>query len=181
MACQWQKICDRAPFAGRCAHVGDTWGATDNAHYTLRNLAYLAHLLEKRYPPYTKWLGTSLSELSVGNQLAQINEQVLRAQDWSTKEDAVLRAYTLIGELHNSINTLPRISLDEITFHGRPYRMIDIDAAVRTLKDKIEDPKIKELSLSECAVWQLAEYDTALCRVEFMKAYRAILKSGALH
>jgi hypothetical protein len=180
MACQWQKLFEKAPFAGRCAHVGDAWGCADNASETMRNLVYLAHLLERRYPPYAKWLGTSLRELPIGEKLIAIADRERSAPSWPEREDALLAAYQLLATLHNRIEGLPRVSTEPTTFHSRPYRMIDIEAIVNALRAEIADPAIRGLSLSECAVWQMVNYDLALCNREFSKAYRAIIASGAL-
>lgn len=180
MACQWQKLLERAPFAGRCAHVGDMWGAADNSTETMRNLVYTAHLLEKRYPPYTKWLGTSLKELSIGQELLDLADKQQAAVSWPEREDALVAAYQVVADLHNRTKGLPSVDNQPTTFHSRPYRMIDIESIVRALRGAISDPLVKPLSLAECAVWQMVNYDTALCNRELFKAYRAMIASGAL-
>ena len=179
MACQWQKLSERAPFAGRCAHVGDMWGALSNAMETIDVLAHTIHLLDKRYPPYRKWLGTSLKELPIGSQLIEVSERIRLASSWSDMESRIIEAYQLVANYHNSLDDLPRINVEVINFHSRPYKMIDIESIVRNLKTAIGDSAVRDLSLAKGAVWQLTEYDTALCNVECLKAYRAMLQSGA--
>ena len=176
MACQWEKLRERAPFAGRCAHVGDMWGAAHNAHETILGLVQIAHLLEQKYPPYKKWLGSSLKDLAIGGQLIEVAERVRIATSWPQMEDGVIEAYQLVAHHHNSIGGLPSISSDAMTFFSRPYRMIDIESIVKALKDEITDKAIQELSLAHAALWQFSEYDPALCNPRVFTQYREMLK-----
>jgi hypothetical protein len=178
MACQWQDILQRAPFAGRCAHVGDLWGAADNTHETIHKLALLAHLLEQRYPPYKKWLGSSLQELSIGPELIELADQARLATTWPHMEEATLEAYQLIVNKHNAVFSLPRVSSEVITFHSRPYRMIDIESIVSALKESISDKTIRELPFTACALWQLSNYDPALCSIDTVLHYRQMLQEA---
>jgi hypothetical protein len=175
MACQWQNILQRAPFAGRCAHVGDLWGAADNTHETIHELALLVHLLEQRYPPYKKWLGSSLQELSIGPTLIELAERARLATTWPHMEEATLEAYQLIVNKHNAVFSLPRVSSEVITFHSRPYRMIDIESIVSALKEPISDKTIRELPFTACALWQFSNYDPALCSTDTVLHYRQML------
>jgi hypothetical protein len=180
MAAQWQKLLDRAPFAGRCAHVGDMWGAADSSSETIRNLVCLAFLLERQYPPYNKWLGTALKELSIGPELISLADRVRCAQTWPEQEDALVAAYQLVANRHNQDQTLPPIPTEVTTFYSRPYRMIDMEGIVRVLREAVEDPVVRQLSLVECAVWQMVAYDAALYSPTFPKVYRELIRSGAL-
>lgn len=180
MAVQWQKLFDRAPFAGRCAHVGDMWGAADNVSGTFRNLVHLCYLLEQKYPPYTKWLGTGLKELSLGSELITLAERARLASSWPEQEDAIVEAYQLVANRHNKESSLPRVSTEVTTYYSRPYRMVDIEGIVRTLRETIRDERIRELSLLEGAVWQLVDLDAGLYNNAFPTAYRQILESKLL-
>lgn len=180
MAAQWRGLFDRAPFAGRCAHVGDMWGASDNASEMLRRLVCLAFLIEKKYPPYNKWLGTALKELTIGAELISLADRVRVARSWPEQEDALVTAYQLVANRHNQDQTLPPIPTEVTTFHSRPYRMIDMEGIVRVLREAVEDPLVRQLSLVECAVWQMVTYDAALYSPTFPRAYRELIQSGAL-
>jgi hypothetical protein len=58
--------------------------------------------------------------------------------------------------------------------------MIDMEGIVRVLREAVEDPVVRQLSLVECAVWQMVAYDAALYSPTFPKVYRELIRSGAL-
>jgi hypothetical protein len=181
MACQWQNLLQCAPVPGRCAHVADSWGAAINTSDSIHGLALLAHLLEQRYPPYRKWLGSSLRELSIGPSLIELTTQALAAgNNWPAMEDATIAAYQLIATKHNSVTALPKINPNAITFHDRPYRVIDIDSIVSSLKESIANESIRNLPLTACALWQFSNFDPALCSNEASLRYREMLPKEAM-
>jgi len=51
------------PSVGRAAERGDELGSGVIAARLVGVAMHLAHLLERRWSPYPKWLGTSLSRL----------------------------------------------------------------------------------------------------------------------
>jgi hypothetical protein len=152
------------------------WGAAFNSQQTIDNLVRIAHLLEQRYPPYNKWLGSSLKDLAIGGQLIDISARVRLATTWPDMENAVLDAYQLVANHHNSIHKLPTINSQPITFHSRPYRMIDIESIVNALKDSIADKTIRGLPLTACAIWQFSDYDSALCSTDASPSYKRMIQ-----
>ena len=61
MACQWERIAEEEAFPGRCAEVGDELGCRIETSRLVRDVLRLALLVDRRYAPYTKWLGTAFS------------------------------------------------------------------------------------------------------------------------
>jgi hypothetical protein len=61
LACQWRRIDQEEPFVGRTAEVGDDLGSRVVAARLVRDLMRLSFLLERRYAPYSKWLGSAFS------------------------------------------------------------------------------------------------------------------------
>ena len=60
LACQWQRIGQEEAFPGRCAEAGDDLGSRIVTARLARDLTRLVLLMHRRYPPYSKWLGTAL-------------------------------------------------------------------------------------------------------------------------
>lgn len=58
LAAQWDRIGEEEPFVGRCLQVGDEAGAAVLTGRLVRDLWRLSLLLDRRWPPYAKWLGT---------------------------------------------------------------------------------------------------------------------------
>ena len=63
LACQWRRIDQEEPFPGRAAEVGDELGSRVLAARLVRDTMRLCFLLERRYAPYSKWLGTAFRRL----------------------------------------------------------------------------------------------------------------------
>jgi hypothetical protein len=63
LACQWQRIDQEEPFPGRCAEADDELGSMVVTARLARDLMRLCLLMHRRYPPYSKWLGTAFTRL----------------------------------------------------------------------------------------------------------------------
>lgn len=71
LACQWQRISQEEAFVGRCAEVGDELGSAVVAARQVRDLMRLSLLLERRYAPYSKWLGSAFAQLAAAEALCR--------------------------------------------------------------------------------------------------------------
>jgi hypothetical protein len=63
VATDWGRVAQELPFVGRAAERGDDLGSRVIAARLVAVLMHLAHLLERRWPPYAKWTGTNLTRL----------------------------------------------------------------------------------------------------------------------
>ena len=71
LACQWQRISQEEPFPGRCAEAGDDLGLLVITARLARDLMRLCLLMDRRYPPYSKWLGTAFARCASGRRWAR--------------------------------------------------------------------------------------------------------------
>ncbi|WDR02265.1 DUF4037 domain-containing protein [Devosia algicola] len=62
IACQWRRIAEEQAFVGRAGQVGDDLGSRVIAARLVRDVMRMGFLLERRYAPYSKWLGSSFAE-----------------------------------------------------------------------------------------------------------------------
>jgi hypothetical protein len=69
MACQWQRISQEEAFPGRCAEAGDDLGSAVVTARLARDLMRLVLLMQRRYPPYSKWLGTAVARTAAASEL----------------------------------------------------------------------------------------------------------------
>ena len=68
LACQWRRLDQEEPFVGRTAEVGDELGSRILAARLARDLMRLCFLLERRYAPYSKWLGSAFARLDAAER-----------------------------------------------------------------------------------------------------------------
>ena len=145
MASQWKMIAEEEPFTGRCGFVGDELGSRIVAARQVQRLIRLAFLLEKRYAPYSKWLGTAFGRLSIAPRLSPILQQVLSTADWELRDEYLGMAYTLMAERHNALNLTEPMDTGTTPFFNRPFHVIRGDRFTQALLHAISDPELRAL------------------------------------
>ena len=147
LACQWQRIDQEEPFPGRCAEVGDELGSALLAGRLVRDLMRLALLMQRRYPPYSKWLGTAFARTPAGPLLGPALTAAVSAASWPAREDALCAAYEATARLHNELNlTSPLDPVVRPAFWDRPFRVLGAGRFAAALRAQIADPVIRDLS-----------------------------------
>jgi Domain of unknown function (DUF4037) len=149
LACQWQRIGQEEPFPGRCAEVGDDLGCALVASRLVRDVVRLVLLMQRRYPPYSKWLGTALARTPAATGMLPLLKRVLSASSWRDREENLCAAYEAAGRMHNDLHlTAPVDPASRPTFYDRPYRVLGADRFVRALRDAIAEEKLRALPLA---------------------------------
>jgi hypothetical protein len=100
MACQWQRISQEEAFVGRCAEAGDILGMRLLAARVARDAVRLCFLMERRYAPYEKWLGTAFSRLSCASSLQPHLMAMLNAAEYLTLEEHLVAVYRTLAGMH---------------------------------------------------------------------------------
>ena len=102
LACQWHRIAQEEAFVGRTAEVGDELGSRILATRIVRDLMRLCFLIERRYAPYSKWLGSAFRNLRIAPRLAPHLDAALKAMDYPARETALCSAYEYIARLQST-------------------------------------------------------------------------------
>lgn len=148
LAAQWGRIAEERAYVGRTGDVGDEIGSRIISSRMVENIMRLGMLIERRYAPYPKWLGTAFVRLDCAAYLAPMLERVLSARNWRDREDALLEACKFTAELQVSIDIPGAIAPIAGALHGRPYRFIDSLKISEALRAEIADDYVR--SLPEC-------------------------------
>ena len=157
MAAQWRRIGQEEPFVGRCGDTGDDLGSRIVAARLVRDQIRLAFLLERRYAPYSKWLGTAFARLDCAPQLAPILQQALEASDWQTRQEAVAQASSFLARKHNSLGITPFIAPDSTAFFNRPYQVLFADRFANAIQQAITDPLLQNVAAEIGGVDQISD------------------------
>ncbi|MBD0326789.1 MAG: DUF4037 domain-containing protein, partial [Pyrinomonadaceae bacterium] len=93
----------------------------------VKNMMKLCFLMERRYAPYRKWVGTAFSRLRCGPELSPLFHEALLASSWKQREEFLCRAYAIVARLHNelAITELLDENIRAPRDHNRPYKVID--------------------------------------------------------
>jgi len=98
LAAQWARISQEEAFVGRTGDVGDELGSQIVAARLVRELIKLSFLMERRYAPYSKWLGSAFTELKIAKTLKPILKKVLWAKTWRSREKSLGEAYSVVAK-----------------------------------------------------------------------------------
>jgi Domain of unknown function (DUF4037) len=143
VATDWARMAQELPFVGRTADRGDDLGSRVIASRLVGVAMHLAHLLERRWPPYAKWIATSLTTLPAAGAAATPLLRAVDAQDWRTREQRLVEALRILCRLQRDVG-LPAVDDPIEPFWDRPYLSIR-DEVVSGLENSITDPAVRAL------------------------------------
>lgn len=147
LACQWKRLSQEEAFVGRCGEVGDELGSAVVASRLVRDLMRLVLLMERRYPPYSKWLGSAFARTRDAGVLVPMLGSVLAATDWKEREAHLARAYETIAALHNALGLTEPVDPATRSYHGRPFLVLHAERFANALAARIADPALRRLPL----------------------------------
>lgn len=147
LACQWRRIAQEEAFVGRTAEVGDESGSRILSARIVRDLMRLCFLLERRYAPYSKWLGSAFRNLRIASELAPHLDAALEAADYPAREAALCSAYEYVARCHNELNLTPLVDPEVRLFHERPFRVLGADRFADVCLSGIHDGWLKRQPL----------------------------------
>lgn len=145
LAAGWLRVSQEAPFIGRTGATGDDLGSALVASRVARDLMRLAFLLERRWAPYSKWLGRAFGDLSLATELTEPLHRALHATSWRDRETALCQAAsTLIAatsrlELATAVDTTPR------RFYDRDITVVAAQELANNLAASIRDAELRQL------------------------------------
>ena len=147
LACQWRRLDQEEPFVGRTAEVGDELGSRILAARLARDLVRLCLLLDRRYAPYSKWLGSAFSQLDIAAALGPVLEAALVAHGFAAREEALMEAFEIVARRHNDAEVTRTVAPEVTRFHGRPFQVIGSSRFVDACLDAVGDDYLRGLPL----------------------------------
>ncbi|MEU0452923.1 DUF4037 domain-containing protein [Streptomyces sp. NPDC006129] len=145
LACQWQRISQEEAFVGRCGEVDDELGSAVVAARLVRDLMRLCLLMDRRYPPYSKWLGSAFARTPQAAVLTPVLSATLAATDWHTREHHLARAYETVAAAHNRLRLTDPVDPTTRTYHSRPFQVLHAERFTAALAARITDPAVRAL------------------------------------
>jgi hypothetical protein len=146
LAAGWLRIDQHGPFLARTATRGDDLGSRLVAARMVRDLMRLAFLVERRWAPYDKWVGTAFGGLGLAAELGPSLDAALAADDWRSRERAVLNAGTTLLAATNALAVAPNVDPQPRQFWDRDIRVVPAMEAVRALLGAVEDSSVRRLA-----------------------------------
>jgi hypothetical protein len=157
LAAQWTRISQEEAFVGRAGDVGDELGSQVVASRIVREIIKLSFLMEKTYAPYSKWLGSAFSKLTIATKLSPILREVLLAKNWKARQRWLSKAYSFMAEQHNSLGITKPLSTRVSDYYERPYKVIFADRFAGAIRQVIKDPQVKKIKTKVGAIDQFTD------------------------
>lgn len=145
LSVQWGRIAEERAHVGRAGSVGDEIGSRVIAARMVEHLMRLAMLLERRFCPYSKWLGTAFRELGCASALSPLLDKVLKAGCWQEREVCLYDACAFLANLQLEKDVPGALPPTPGDLHGRPFRFVDTQQISDGIRDAIDSEEIRNL------------------------------------
>jgi len=145
LASQWIRLGQEEAFPGRCNEGGDEVGSRINAARLVRDVIRMCFLLERRYAPYGKWLGTAFARLNCAREVGPFLRAALADDSWPNRERHLCAAYGAIARMHNAMGIFAPLDSGTMSFHQRPYRVLGAGRFAKAVSDEIRDPQLRRI------------------------------------
>ncbi len=174
LAAQWSLIGQEEAFVGRTSSVGDELGSRIIAGRQVEKLMRLCFLMEKRYPPYSKWFGSAFRQLDCWAIMGPLLENTIAAGSYADREAWLAKAYTLAVEMHNRLSITPPLETCTRTYSGwhllregvtdvslddprntRPHQVIFAERIAEAIQATIHDAEVLALIPNAGSVSQM--------------------------
>ena len=147
LACQWHRLGQEEAFVARTAEVCDEVGSAVTAARLVRELMRLALLLERRYAPSQKWLGTAFARLPHPDNLPALLAEALHAPDVARRECALGGAYTALARRHNEACLTSPLEPTLSRYYEQPACVLMADRFNQACLATVTDPVLRSLPL----------------------------------
>jgi Domain of unknown function (DUF4037) len=182
LASQWIRVAQEEPFPSRCGEGGDELGARINTARIVRDLMRLCFLIERRYAPYSKWLGTAFSRLNCAHELEPLLRAAMAAESWQSREQYLCAAFEIAARMHNSMGLFATLDTHTISFHERPYRVLGAERFAKAVSDEIRDESLRKIYASVGPIGsidQFADSTNLLMRPDLRNRLRVLFEEAS--
>ena len=177
VAADWQRIGQELPFLGRTGSRGDELGSASLTGRLVGIAMHLGFLLERRWPPYPKWLGTGFASLPEARAAAPGLAAAQAASTWPERQAALVEALVTLHEVQRGAG-LPTGSEAVEPFFTRPFVGVR-ESVGRLLLAGVSDPLVRRLPAGVGSVEQWVDSVDVLAdpdrRVRVAQLWRSLL------
>ncbi|WP_230205226.1 DUF4037 domain-containing protein [Parafrankia elaeagni] len=146
LAAGWLRVSQEEPFVGRTGGRGDDIGSRMVAARVARDLARIGFLLERRWAPYSKWLMTAFTRLTLADQVGRHLRHAISATQWRAREAALCAAASHLADATNRLGLAEPVDPAPRRFHTRDIQVLGAERLTRALTDAINDPSCEPSS-----------------------------------
>ena len=145
LAAGWLRVAQEEAFVGRAGAVGDDLGSRLVATRLVRELVRLAFLIERRWAPYPKWLGSGFARLGLATTAGPALAAATAAADWRDREEALVTAAGLLAAATNALGLAAPVDPAPQPYYTRDIRVVAADRLTVALTAAMQDPPVRAL------------------------------------
>jgi hypothetical protein len=195
LASQWALIAQEEAFVGRTNQVGDELGSRVITARLVERIIHLCFLMEKRYAPYSKWLGTAFTQLKSYEEIHLLLKELLDAKAYSYRDELFSKLYERLVKMHNALKITDPMEEKTRTYSGwhllrdgvktlaldderntRPFQVVFADRMRKAIWEKISDEQLLAVGNAYGSVNQfLVESSDAIQSAPFCRKTRNLL------
>ncbi len=120
LACDWLRLAEEMPLMGRAGDLGDDLGSRVIAARLVDVAVHLAFMIERQWPPYSKWRGTLFTRLACAREVGDALRKTLKADHWRYRQQQFARALEHLLNRQRVVG-LPAPGPATVDFWDRPY------------------------------------------------------------
>ena len=170
VAADWARLGQELPFLGRAGQRGDDLGSRVIAARLTRVVMHLGFLLERRWPPYSKWFGTMFAALPRAGAAGADLRRALEAGDWREREFGLVAAIERMHALQRDVG-LPTADAATEPFWDRPFR--GVGPLSELVRDSIRDDAVRALPHGVGSIEQWVDNVDVLVNADARRALTA--------
>jgi len=145
LAAAWLRVSQEEAFIGRTGAVGDDLGSALVTARVVRDLVRIAFLVERRWAPYSKWLGTAFAKLPIAELVGPYLNAAVRAGGWREREAALCAAQRELAVVTNRLRLADEVDPEPRRFFDRDIRVLFGDRFTNALAARVTDPEVRAL------------------------------------
>jgi hypothetical protein len=145
LAAGWLRIGQEQAFVGRAGGRGDDLGSRVVAARLVRDLMRLTFLVQRRWAPYSKWLGRAFADLPLAAAIGPPLADALAAAGWRDRESALVEAAGRLGSATNALRLAEAVDPAPRQFYTRDSRVVDAERFAVNLTAAVADPAVRAL------------------------------------
>ena len=130
----WSEVAAEAPFVGRAGDAGDDLGSRLIAARLAEKAVRIGLLIDGRYAPYSKWLGSAFARTPSGAAIGPHVDAALAASEWRNREAALAEAFAAAARHHRESGLPGAVEPRIANYFSRPYRVINADEIAAALR-----------------------------------------------
>lgn len=143
VAADWQRIGQELPFVGRTGSRGDDLGSASLTGRLVGIAMHLGFLLERRWAPYPKWLGTCFASLPDASRAGPALARALAAVTWQERQAALVESLVVLHEVQRTAGLASGPEPVE-RFFDRPFVAVR-GSVSRLLLAEVRNPLVRRL------------------------------------